>query len=122
MLNPAGHWPANECEVRSERRAECEYTLVSPAFGRPDLASELPLVPRVASTSILVRSSSFDFVVTKHFFFLNRNVNSFSIALFSFTMRVSDFFPPRLARLLADQFVKNQIVYNIIDNKIKLKS
>ena len=29
--------------------------------------------------------------------------------------------PPRLARLLADQFVKNQIVYNIIDNKIKLK-
>ena len=29
--------------------------------------------------------------------------------------------PPRLARLLADQFVKNQIVYNNIDNKIKLK-
>ena len=29
--------------------------------------------------------------------------------------------PPRLARLLADQFVKNQIVYDIIDNKIKLK-
>ena len=28
---------------------------------------------------------------------------------------------PRLARLLADQFVKNEIVYNIIDNKIKLK-
>ena len=29
--------------------------------------------------------------------------------------------PPRLARLLADQFVKIQIVFNIIDNKIKLK-
>ena len=29
--------------------------------------------------------------------------------------------PPRLARLLADQSVKNQIVNNIIDNKIKLK-
>ena len=29
--------------------------------------------------------------------------------------------PPRLARLLADKFVKNQIVYDIIDNKIKLK-
>ena len=27
----------------------------------------------------------------------------------------------RLARLLADQFVKTQIVYNIINNKIKLK-
>ena len=29
--------------------------------------------------------------------------------------------PPRLARQLADQFIKNQIIYNIIDNKIKLK-
>ena len=28
---------------------------------------------------------------------------------------------PRLARLLADQSVKNQIVNNIIDNIIKLK-
>ena len=29
--------------------------------------------------------------------------------------------PPQLARLLADQSVKNQIVNNIIDNIIKLK-
>ena len=46
---------------------------------------------KTASTSFLVRSSSFDFVVTKRFF-LNRNVNSFSITLFSFAMCVSDFF------------------------------
>ena len=28
-----------------------DLTLVSPAFGRPDLASELPLVPRVEKQS-----------------------------------------------------------------------
>ena len=44
---------------------------------------------KTVSTSILIRSSSFDFV-TKHFF-LNQKVNSFSIALFSFAMCVSDF-------------------------------
>ena len=29
--------------------------------------------------------------------------------------------PPRLARLIADQSVKNQTVNNIVDNIIKLK-
>ena len=46
---------------------------------------------KTASTSLLVRSSSFNFVVTITLF-LNRHVNSFSIVLFSFAMRVSDFF------------------------------
>ena len=43
-----------------------------------------------ASTSFLVHSSSFDYAVLQNTLFLNRNVKDFSIALFYFTMCVSD--------------------------------
>ena len=78
------------------------------------------------NASFLGRSSSFDFVVIKHFI-LNRNVMlQYNLILFYYVCirflrkyMLTD--PPQLARLLADQSVKNQIVNNIIDNIIKLK-
>ena len=48
-LAKSGRPLAGETSVRSEVSEASDLTLVSPANGRPDFASELPLVPRVAS-------------------------------------------------------------------------